>query len=346
MAKKRIFYMDYVRAIAIIGVLVIHAAAPYATMYDKVDFWMWESSIIYNSLVRWCVPLFLMVSGALLLGRKEESLKDFFTKRANRIIIPFLVWSVFYFTWRHYYYDAEFSIAKMISQMLNNGTYYHLWYFSALIAIYLFVPVFNVFVNHASRTLIRYIVILWIIAYGGFRYFSYLVTNEAATFFPLTEFIGMFLMGYYFARFDQTLKARVAIYLVGIVGGIYTIWQTNSFAFDQGAFSSYAFSYSSPGVIAMSIALFVFIKYVITHRSEKRADFETGKIIQLVSATSFGIYLIHPVILDLLRPWFHEGLDIRIHPAIGIPLQTVIVLILSTLISWIIGKIPILRRTI
>lgn len=77
MAKKRIFYMDYVRAIAIIGVLVIHTAAPYATMYNKVDFWVWESSIIYNSLVRWCVPLFLMVSGALLLGRKRRILDRF-----------------------------------------------------------------------------------------------------------------------------------------------------------------------------------------------------------------------------------------------------------------------------
>lgn len=346
MVKNRIFYMDYVRALAIIGVLVIHTAAPYATMYNKVDFWIWESSIIYNSLVRWCVPLFLMVSGALLLGRKEESLTDFFTKRANRIIIPFLCWSVFYFAWRHFYFGAELSIAKMFSQMLNNGTYYHLWYFTALIGIYLLVPIFNVFVNHASRTLVGYLVLLWVMVYGGFRYYSFIVPNDIETFFPLTEFIGMFLMGYYFSKFEQPLKARIVIYLLGIIGGVGTILRTNSFAFDQGVFSSYAFSYSSPGVIAMSIALFVFIKYAITRWSNNKENFQTGKIIKLISTASFGIYLVHPVLLDLLRPYFHEGLDIYIHPIIGIPLQTIILLVVSTIISWGIGKIPVLKKTI
>ena len=67
----RIYYMDYLRTIAIIGVLSIHAAAPYVAMYQKVDFSMWEAVIIHNSLSRWCVPIFFMISGALLLGKKE-----------------------------------------------------------------------------------------------------------------------------------------------------------------------------------------------------------------------------------------------------------------------------------
>lgn len=165
--------------------------------------------------------------------------------------------------------------------MLNNGTYYHLWYFAALIGIYLLVPIFNVFVNHASRTLIGYLVLLWVVVYGGFRYYSFIVNNEVSTYFPLTEFIGMFLMGYYFSKFEQPLKARIIIYLLGIIGGIGTILRTNSFAHDQGGFSSYAFSYSSPGVIAMSIALFVFIKYAITRWSEKIQIFKLERLLNL-----------------------------------------------------------------
>lgn len=343
--KKRIYYMDYLRAIAIIGVLALHAAAPYVTMYQKVDFWTWESGIIYNALVRWCVPIFLMISGALLLGRKEESLSTFFKKRANKILIPFVVWSVIYYVWRTYMWYPGYSIKEMLILFFNNNIYYHLWYFYALVGIYLLIPMFNVFVNHASRTLVGYIVGLWILFYGGLRYYSFIVSNEFYSFFPLSEYIGMILIGYYFGKYDHNFKTRIVIYICGGIGAIATILRTNSLTFDQGAFSGYAYSYSSPNVIAMSIALFVFVKYAIGRLQEK-PNFAPGKTVKLIASTSFGVYLIHPIILDKLRPFFHDGTNIIIHPVIGIPAQTILLLIISVAIAWVIGKIPYIRRII
>lgn len=345
--KPRIFYMDYLRTIAIMGVLFIHAAAPYASMYKEIDFSMWEAGIIYNSLARWCVPVFFMISGALLLGRKEEPLKDFFSKRANKILIPFLFWSVVYYLWRVYIvYNSAASFEEFKELFLNANIYYHLWYFYALIAIYLLVPMFNVFCRHASQQIVGYTVGLYLLFFGIFRYYEFLVPNKLVDYFPFTEFIGMILLGFYLGRYDQSQKMRIIIYIAGFVGAAATILRTNSFAFDQGEFSSYAFGYATPNVLAMAIALFVFFKHFITKKQKQNEQFAPSKLLMQISWTSFGIYLVHPIFLDIIRPFFYNDAGILIHPAMGIPLQAVIILFLSLITVLILSKIPYLKRIV
>ncbi len=227
----------------------------------------------------------------------------------------------------------------------NDQIYYHLWYFYALIGIYLLAPIFNIFVNHASKQVIGYVVVLWILFYGVFRYYSYIVSNEFTLFFPLSEYIGFFLLGYYLAKFELSKKWRVGIYMLGIIGALETIWRTIVLSEQQGQFSGYAFSYSSLNVIAMSIALFVFVKYWV-NRKVAQGSYETSGIVKLIGQTSFGVYLVHAMILDKVRPHFFEGNELFVKPLMAIPLQVVIILVLSTIIVWIIQKIPLLKKLI
>ncbi|MFJ5764818.1 acyltransferase [Lysinibacillus sp. NPDC093210] len=343
--QTRIQYMDSLRAIAIIGVLFLHAATPYVVLYDKISSFDWQTGIVFNALSRWCVPIFLMISGALLLGRKEESISTFFKKRANKILLPFIAWSIIYYAWATYMWNPGYSLKEFLIMFFNDQIYYHLWYFYALIGIYLLAPVFNIFVNHASKQMIGYVIVLWMLFYGVFRYFSYIVSNEFTLFFPLSEYIGFFLLGYYLAKFELSKKWRVGIYMLGIIGALETIWSTNALTEQQGQFSGYAFSYSSPNVIAMSVALFVFVKYWVS-RKVTRGSYETSGIVKLIGQTSFGVYLVHAMILDKVRPHFFEGNELFVKPLMAIPLQVVIILVLSTIIVWMIQKIPLLKRLI
>lgn len=343
--QTRIQYMDSLRAIAIIGVLLLHAATPYVVLYDKIDGFDWQTGIVFNALSRWCVPIFLMISGALLLGRKEESLSTFFKKRANKILLPFVAWSIIYYVWATYMWNPGYSVKEFLIMFFNDQIYYHLWYFYALIGIYLLAPIFNIFVNHASKQVIGYVVVLWILFYGVFRYYSYIVSNEFTLFFPLSEYIGFFLLGYYLAKFELSKKWRVGIYMLGIIGALETIWRTIVLSEQQGQFSGYAFSYSSLNVIAMSIALFVFVKYWV-NRKVAQGSYETSGIVKLIGQTSFGVYLVHAMILDKVRPHFFEGNELFVKPLMAIPLQVVIILVLSTIIVWIIQKIPLLKKLI
>lgn len=233
---------------------------------------------------------------------------------------------------------------RIFIMFFNNQVYYHLWYFYALIGIYLLAPIFNIFINHASRQMIGYVIVLWILFYGGFRYYSYIVSNEFTLFFPLSEYIGFFLLGYYLAAFELTRKWRIGIYVLGMVGAIETVLRTNVLTEEQEQFTSYAFSYSSPNVIVMSIALFVFVKYWV-NRKVVRGTYETSGIIKLIGQTSFGVYLVHAMILDKVRPYFLKAMSF-FKPIIAIPMQVFIILVLSTFIVCIIQKIPLLKRIV
>ncbi len=343
--NSRAYYFDYLRVIAILGVLAIHVAAAYVTLYMKIPMIQWEASVVFNGLVRWCVPIFFMVSGALLLGRKEEPLGIFFKRRANRILLPFIIWSIGYYIWRQYFwYDGTLDVQQFGILFLNNGVYYHLWYLYALIGIYLVVPVFNVFVNHAKLHLVGYLSLVWFIVYCGFRYFGYQVGSVVPEFFTLSNYVGMIFVGYYFSRVELSKAWRWAIYIAGVLGAILTIQQTFSLTKAQGAFTSYAMQYESPFVMATAVALFVWFRYVIGHRQQHNPDFKPSKLILMISRLSFGIYLLHVALLDVIRTYFHEAGEIYINPIIGMPMQLVIVLVITTFFVWIIEKIPYIRR--
>ena len=103
-------------------------------------------SSYYFVLSRVAVPLFFMVSGYLLL-RKEEPYGDFFRKRALKVFVPFLIWSVIYLLWKREGFDLPFSlklVASYILKIVRGPRENHLWFFYALIGLYLFTPILRV----------------------------------------------------------------------------------------------------------------------------------------------------------------------------------------------------------
>jgi surface polysaccharide O-acyltransferase-like enzyme len=88
-------WLDFVRWIATIAVITIHVAAPYLYKYGSIPMLNWNFYNFIDSLTRFAVPFFVMLSGALLLNR-NDSLKDFLFKRFSRVLIPFLFWSIIY----------------------------------------------------------------------------------------------------------------------------------------------------------------------------------------------------------------------------------------------------------
>ena len=90
--KDRILYLDILRALAIIFVVFWHVSNQFST--NLLNF---NVVIPINSLVRIAIPIFLMISGALLIGQKKYDFLDFFKRRFSRIFIPHIFWVIIYF---------------------------------------------------------------------------------------------------------------------------------------------------------------------------------------------------------------------------------------------------------
>ena len=100
--KTHVVWLDVVRLIAMFTVVCCHCTDPFnfypgdSPIIGDIKFW----GAAYGSFLRPCVPLFVMITGALLLPVKGDT-SVFYKKRISRVFWPFLIWSVLYnlFPW-------------------------------------------------------------------------------------------------------------------------------------------------------------------------------------------------------------------------------------------------------
>lgn len=336
---KHIIFFDYLRAIAIIAVILIHSAAILVFLYPEAEIHLWSVANVYDSISRWCVPVFFMISGALLLN-KTETLSEFFKKRFNKVLIPFLFWSLVYSVIIQIIVNrSTFSVWHLLKEFMSDGTFYHLWYVYYLIGLYLLTPLFRVFVKNASKQVIEYVLILWFVCSSVFGFIQNFFEITVDIGLPLISYVGYFLLGYYLNNFEVKKNAKAIFYTLGLLGMITTIGGTHILTVYYEYPYEYFYDYLTPNIIFMSLSVFLAVKSII----EKRKTAKVNPFIKLLSNSSYGVYLIHPIILTILM----KITDIHItKPLTGIPLLTIVTLIISTLMVLIAIRIPFIRKLV
>lgn len=327
-------YYDNLRIIATIAVVVLHVAAYLLYKYNQLPLNEWMIGNIVDSLTRWCVPLFVMISGALLLKR-EEDIRGFLRKRVSKVVIPLFAWSVFYFSLNVSLSLTEVGIKQFFIQLLNGKVYYHLWFLYMIIGIYLLVPLIRKVIKQASIHLLHYALILWFIYMSLNWFLRYFTTIELAMSLPVySEYVGYFILGYYLDTFQLSRKIRVGFYYSSVISIFIIIIGTYIETMINGRFVGAFYSYYCPLVTLCAIALFILFK---------NRETQTPRWLLKINSASLGIYLIHPAVMLLLDRVFLLN-STFIHPLIGIPVTSIMTIIISTLTILVIQKIPILKR--
>lgn len=130
---QKIYWIDNLRAVACLMVIVIHTTTWYITGPMAVTGITWDAANLLNSASRVCVPLFFMISGYLFFG--ERSAQPRHMLRLLLCLLFYSAVSLAYITWL-----TPISEGRSILKMLQKPVFYHLWFFFALIGIYLLSP--------------------------------------------------------------------------------------------------------------------------------------------------------------------------------------------------------------
>ena len=163
--KREISYIYLLRIFAILAVIMLHCITPYTFNPLYFGTRSYFFNLIINSVVRTGVPIFLMISGALILGDDlTGNVKAFYKKRIPKLLLPLLSWNIIYYAFNLFMTNGEFSLQAFINGCLGNGNAYHLWYLYTLIALYLLAPFIKNVVDNRSVSeilIFMFLKIIW-----------------------------------------------------------------------------------------------------------------------------------------------------------------------------------------
>ncbi len=345
--RGRILYADLLRIVAIATVVTLHVSSGLAGQYGatRLDWW-WVGNVV-DSLTRWSVPAFIMLSGMLLLGHGSDmSIGVFLRKRFARVFIPYAFWALaVYVPWKALVERQPFSVAQTVREFLRGSTYYHLWFIYTIMNTYLIAPIVRIVVRNASDEALRYYLWLW--------FACITLTSLVPKFFGVTlgfsvelanGFVGYFVLGYYFDRVEVSPRFRQAVYILAVVCAGVTIWGTASLSASKGSLDDWFYAYVIPTTAIMAAAVFLAFRYAEWPRVLQRPAALT--VIGALSAATFGIYFVHPMILWTLaggRLGVTVSPTAPINPWLGIPLTSLATFLLAFAVVEVIRRIPLAK---
>ena len=364
-SDNRIVWLDVIRCVAMIMVIGVHCIDPFyisPTMRAIPEYTHWAA--IYGSLLRPSVPLFVMMTGLLLLPVKKQPLGKFYKKRIYRVLFPFLIWSVLYsmFPWvtgvlglpkeiigDFFCYTQGQESQSLIDSLKDvamipfnfSHKENHMWYIYLLIGLYLYMPFFSAWIENADRKTKRAFLLIWIIslfipylkeyvANCLFERSGYVfgtdTWNEFGLFYYFAGFNGYLLLGHYVKKGNDwsLMKTFILCILMFAVGYYIT-------------YTGFSTTASNPNATETEMELFftfcspnVLLLTLATFLLLQKVVITNSTVIKVLANMTqcgFGIYMVHYFVVG---PFF-----LLIGPSsLPIPLQVPLMAICIFLCSW------------
>ncbi|MDR0461490.1 MAG: acyltransferase family protein [Nitrososphaerota archaeon] len=348
-------HVDLIRTVAIIAVVLVHTAGRWPitsqelSQLNTVGVVSWTAVLIYQCFATLGVPLFLMLTGLLLLQpEKNEGLRVFFKKRFIRLGLPLIFWSIIYFIWDFTVLKIPFSASTILQGMLN-GAYTQFWYVHVLFGLYLLTPLLRVIIAHANQTVIKYFVVLWFISVSLLPFLNTLTVFQLSkNIFTTTGYVGYFILGVYLSSVQ--IRRRTALTFM-FLGTTLTALGTYILAVSNASGGMYFFQeYLSPTVIFASVMAFLLLLTIKPPSSCQQPNRPSifSKLVKVISQNTLGIYFVHVIVIEIIQ-WGLLGFTLNseiLNPIIEVPLLMFVTLFISLGIVLLLKKIPKLKNVI
>lgn len=348
----RLAYADLLRGLATIAVIVIHVTAGPLTALNVTSA-DWGVLNVYNGLTRWCVPVFLMLSGMFMLDPKKGlTTPTLLGRYVLRILTALFFWGFFYGITNYLLAGGSLSwdaVLLSLKNVLWTNTHFHLWFLYTILGLYLLTPILRAFVRGASRGDFHWLFLL-VFLFGAllplalhFRpsqtvsaWTQALSVSSAVE--GIITYIGYYVGGYYLKNFTLGRLPEIIIYLLGIFGAVVTVGGTALMSNRAGRADFFLYGYTTPNVLFMAVAVFVLFRYLLGVSEERGRR----RGVAAVAQVSFGIYLVHEFFLLILGKLGFTALSF--FPAAAVPLLTALVFMVSFGVAWVLHKIPFVGR--
>ncbi len=323
--RNRETWLDNVRTVSCLMVIIVHVTVLYKYIYGSVDNVYWYLTVFLDSASRMCVPLFFMVSGYIFLSDKSVRAKN-----ALKIFTALTFYSVI--SVLYYVFFTGGNFINLIVTLYSKPEMYHLWFMFYLFTFYIMFYLIKVRELNPNIALIIIVLLFTVFNYKLNDISSLFGFEIKNGFYIRSDYFHLFLYtvaGAYIARVEEnrTFFLFAFIVMIASVAGITLLTIVKSEM--VGKFDAVFQTYTSVPVFLSAVSMFYVIRYAKLH----------GKLAscsKLISKNSLAIYGIHAVILEIIR---NRKLFLSENPAINMLFTYIIVFGFSLVLAVAIKKI-------
>lgn len=356
-ARADLAYTSYLRIAAIVAVVLIHVAG---LSYGRIEGGgaAWTLAAFLTFSTKWAVPVFVMVSGVLLLRPPaDRSPQRFYRRRLARIGIPLVVW--------HVVYIGLFAVVlgtpswpRIAARVLTGEPFTALYFFWLILGLYVVTPLLWPLVASLSRTALTLtaaaLTALPAVDLVTRRVVSRLGTDISATdptlFTQFLPYVGFYLLGY--ALRDVVLRGRARVVLAVLTLVLVTemtfqvVYAEAVSPWLARTLTTFApMSYQGPLLALCAVAVFL-LAHALVHPGSRAAGPAWAARARTVGDLTFGVFCVHLLVAYLLsRAAGHPGLTGASTTA-GVLAQNAAVVLVSFLVSAVLVRVPVLRRAV
>lgn len=334
MKNERVTSLDFLRVFACFLVVLLHVSAHF--VIENIESYNFQFTIanFYDSFSRGCVPLFIMLSGGLILNNYEnKNFQKFYTKSFKRIFIPTMIWSILYIAYSYVLQIGNYILNKNainylepIKNWILGAPFYHMWYLYMLIGLYAVAPLLILLKKEIKqKTYLKLSVVLLILG-------AIISLHEQLLWIiQFINYIGYFMIGSSLKEYFSNKKINIKIPLLISGASFFMVFFITEIFVKYNLYNKtlYFYSYLSPFVIFGSISL-----YIVFLNININLD-----IFSKLAPHTFNIYLIHAGVLSIISIITFKILKININPVWYIPIMSFCVFYISYILSLITNKI-------
>ena len=327
--KGNIGWIDCMRVMACFLVVFSHSCDAFVAQFNN-DYGTFLQGCALGSLVRPCVPLFVMMSGVLLLPVRG-TMAEFYSKRLKRLLVPLVFWSLAlplaYFFYLNYgvtsnspfidmsLFTWDMTLRKLYTFVFNfNYDTTPLWYLYMLIGLYFIMPILSAWLKDATRKELKMVLCLWgaslfipyikiaapflgyLGVFGNMNILGECDWNAYGTFYYVSGFVGYLLLAYYLVKYPlqwgwkKLLAICVPMFLVGYAVTFGGYVVMQEYFPGNYAYLEIMWLFSGVNVFMMTFPVFVVVQKI---------DAPSSAWLSRVASMTFGIYLCHFVIVQM-----------------------------------------------
>ena len=341
--KKRVIYFDLLNITASFAVVAMHCNGIVHSFSNTLS---WKQSLIVEVAAYWAVPVFFMLSGATLMEyRSKYTTKVFLKKRAEKTLIPFIVWSILALIFKSLtgaIAIKSLSVRELLSMFINCKIENIYWFFIPLFAVYLCIPVLACLIQDSYRW-VEYMIVVGIATISIAPFLCNVLEIPFNTFmsFPLTGgYVLYVLLGFWLSKADLSKNERILIYLLGIGGAFARYCGTYFLSIKNGELNKLFWGYLNWPALLLAVAVFVWFRYHDWNWIEKNSILRAGVI--EMAGCSFGVYLTHIFVINIVC----SVCNVNVSGGKWRTLGVILVYGLSLIIVKILKRIPVIQRVV